>query len=288
MPETVARVKAIILLFTLLCFFPAAAWAQTIRGKIVEDSTRMPIAGAAVELVGANVTRPITTLSDSAGVFVVRATTAGRYVLQLTHPSYSTVRSDTVALNRGEVILVQLRMGRQAIPLEPLVVTSRGNARHGGFYDRMNRGGFGHYITRTDIDNRPGAGRTTDLLQGVAGVELIPIRRGRGSSTANIIAMRGAGLRCPPAIYINGAPVRQIGESGVDDLLSPNILEAIEVYRSSAGTPPQFQQPGTCGAVAFWTRQGGEEEFAKFNWKRVGIAAGVGAVMLLLASFITK
>jgi hypothetical protein len=268
----------------VLIFFCGRATAQTVRGVVVEDSTRTPIHGATVELVAANLTKVATTLTDTAGAFVLRANAPGKYTLQLAHPSYASNGSDTIALGSGEVLMVQLRMGRQAIKLAPVVVTSRGNARVGGFYDRLQRGGFGTYITRADIDKRPGAHRATDLLQGVAGVELTPIRRGRGSSMANIISMRGSGRRCPPAIFINGAPMRQIGDSGVDDFLTPNSLEAIEVYRGAGGTPGEFQQPGTCGAVVFWTRTGAGEDAEKFSWKRIAFAGGVVALIVLVVT----
>ena len=266
-----------------LCVLPAQG--QTVRGTVVEDSTRMPIKGATVELIGANAVKAGTILTDSAGGFLLRATTSGKYTLQLSHPSY-TASSDTISLATGEVLMLQLRMGRQAIPIAPLLVKSRGNARLGGFYDRMQRGGFGHYITRAEIEKRPGASRTTDLLQGVPGVELIPIRRGRGTPMANIISMRGAGRGCQPAIFINGAPMRQIGESGVDDFLTPSGIEAIEVYRSSAGTPAQFQYPNTCGAVVFWTRTVGETDAEKFNWRRVALAGGVLAAIVLIVNIV--
>jgi hypothetical protein len=275
-------VKALFLLFVLS--YGTQAEGQTVRGIVIEDSTRSPIHGAAVELVAANLTKVGTTITDTAGAFVLRATAPGKYTLQLTHPSYATSGSDTISLAAGEVLMVQLRMGRQAIVLAPVVVTSRGNARLGGFYDRMQRGGFGHYITRADIDKRPGAHRASDLLQGVPGVELIPVRRGRATSGANIISMRGNGRRCPPAIFINGAPLRQIGDSGADDFVTPNSLEAIEVYRSSGGTPAEFQQPGTCGAVVFWTRTGAEEDAEKFNWKRIAVAGGVIAFIVLIVT----
>jgi hypothetical protein len=268
----------------LLCAWPVQA--QTVRGIIVEDSTRTPIHGATVELVAANLAKVAATLTDTAGAFVLRANAPGKYTLQLAHPSYASNGSDTISLASGEVLMVQLRMGRQAIKLAPVVVTSRGNARVGGFYDRMQRGGFGHYITRTEIEKRPGANRASDLLQGVPGVELIPVRRGRGASMANIISMRGGGRRCPPAIFINGAPVRQMADTGIDDFVAPNMLEAIEVYRSSAGTPSQFTIPNTCGAVVFWTRTGAEEDAEKFSWKRIALAGGVIAFIVLIVTVV--
>jgi hypothetical protein len=108
------------------------------------------------------------------------------------------------------------------------------------------------------------------------------VTRGRGASLTYLVATRGAGARCGPALFVNGAPLRQYTDSGIDDFISPNAVEAIEVYPSAAATPAPFQLPNTCGAVAFWLRTGQEEGSSRMTWKRVGIGVGVAGALLLL------
>ena len=67
-------------------------------------------------------------------------------------------------------------------------------------------------------------------------------------------ASQGFGEPCAsPDIYLDGAVVQ--GGFFLNDLLNPDQIEGIEVYRSTTTTPPQFQKPGsTCGSIVIWTR----------------------------------
>lgn len=268
------------LLVLLLTAAPAVAEAQTLRGTVVEERDRAKIAGAALELITREGGTAGRTTSDSAGDFVLRASRAGVFRLHVSHPSYALVSTDSIALGPGENLAVELRMGRRAIPLEPLVVTARSQARSGGFYDRLRQPGFGRFITRADIEARPAAIRTTDLMRGVPGVEIVPVRRGRGGSTVNMIMTRGGAGRCEPTIVLDGAPIRQLPESGIDDFLKPAMLDGVEIYTSTAGAPPHLQvSSNSCGLIAFWTRTG-TSEGGKPSWKK--IAAGAAAVVVML------
>jgi hypothetical protein len=270
----------------LCLLFPAALTAQTLRGVVLEDNTRYRVAAATVELIDASARVHASASTDSLGIFVLRSERPGRFMIRLSHLSYVPLSSSPIDLETGEVVLVELRMGRSAIPLEPLVVTSIGTARLGGFYERRQNSPLGYFITRADIEKRPGASRATELLQGVPGIRLIPIQRGRGASLTYLIATRGAGGRCGPAIFINGGPLRQYTDSGVDDFLTASVIEAIEVYASAGSTPALFQQPNTCGAVVFWLRTGQEEGASRMTWKRLGVGLAVaGALLLLFANF---
>lgn len=270
------------LLSLLLWQLPAAGSAQTVRGTVVEDGPRTPIRGASVELLRGADAAALGTVTDSSGAFVLRATRAGTYRVRLTHPSYATMTSDTLAIGPGESLVVELRMGRQAIPLEPLVVTAQGNARHGGFYQRQRQPGLGRFITRTDIDARPGAYQTTELLRGIPGVEIVPVRRGRGGAVTNMIMTRGGMGRCEPVVVLDGTPIRQFPDSGIDDFLKVDMIEGVEIYTSTAGAPPQFMTANNaCGVVAFWTRTGGSDG-EKLTLKRLLMAVGVAAGLVLL------
>lgn len=272
----------------LVCALSVFAWAgvvtplcaQTVRGVVVETVTNDAVSGAALDLVGRD-GRSVRAVSDSTGAFVLRAQGSGRYVVHASHPGYATVQSDTISLAVGEMIAVQLRLSTQAIPLSPLVVTRRGNARLGGFYDRMANPGGGYFLTRLDLDRQPGSARITDALQTIPGVRVTPIVRARGAANATHVTLRSGGGRCSPAIFIDGTPVRQLVDSGIDDLLQPGQVEGVEIY-SGSGAPAQFTRPDACGALIFWTRTGAEEQGTRFSWKRVGVGAVLGIAMILM------
>ena len=71
--------------------------------------------------------------------------------------------------------------------------------------------------------------------------------------------------------------VQQTTESGIDDLLRPDMLEGVEVYTGSAGLPSQFSAPDACGAVLFWSRSHGGET-APWKTRLLAAAAGLGLV----------
>lgn len=269
------RVRVLVLSGLLLA--PAAAQSQMIHGVVMEDSTREPITGASVELLGLNGNTSLRTQTGSGGAFLLRPRSAGRFIVRLTHPSYAAVDSDTLSVERDETIAIELRMARTAIPLEPLVVIARRHNRLAGFYDRLQRPGSGRFLTRADLEVRPGA-RATDLLRGMPGIEIVPVRRGLSAATVSLITMRGGSGRCSPTIYIDGIVAKQFVESGVDDFLTPEMLEGMEIYTSSAGAPSPISAQDSCGVVAFWTRS---DSLGKWSWLK--LAAGAGAFVLMVA-----
>lgn len=280
----------------LLLLAPATAPSQTIRGVVVEDGTRMPIVGADVQLTTSSGRNVATAQTDSVGGFVLLPRRSGSFAVRLRHLSYVFADSVVVAVRPGEAIEIELRMGRTAIPLEPVVVTVRGNARLAGFYERMRQPGFGQFVTRADIEARRGTIRATDLLRAMPGIEIITV--GLGGSDRDpppppgtpretmprvaLITMHRAGGPCEPAIFIDRLEIRQFKDAGIDDFLKPEMLEGFEVYPRSAGAPVEFVEPNTCGVVAFWTRSATGEEEGKWSWKKLAAAAGSFLLMVTL------
>jgi hypothetical protein len=254
---------------------PGLLAAQTVKGVVVEEGSRTPVRGATVELTPRQGGSPVRTDTDSLGAFRQHVGKPGVYLLRLTHISYAQV-SDTVSVGKEETVQLELHVSQAAIPLQPLVVTARARDPYEGFYERSRRGGFGRFLTREEIERRS-ALRVTWLLEGMPGVQIVRVPLGSGMFT-NLIATRGGALgHCFPMIYIDGMPMRQMAESGVDDYLLPQTLEGVEIYPSQAGVPAQFLTLDACGVVAFWTRK---PPPGRWSWWRFG--AGVGGFLLLV------
>jgi hypothetical protein len=266
-----------ILLVSALLAVPVPLLAQTVRGVVVEDATRVPIAGALVELVTPAGERLAAAQTTGDGAFQLRLRRPASFIVQLSHLAYATVHSDTISAAAGEVLTVEVRMDRTVIPLEPLVVTARRDSRLSGFYERQQRPGFGRFITREEIERQPAMYRTTDLLRMMPGVEIV--RAGNAAVPVHLIAMRGGTGRCLPTIYLDGSIVRQFEFSGVDEMLSPSMIEGVEVYTGIGGAPASLAPRGNCGVVAFWTRSG---ERGRWSWKRLAAGVGVVGLMILL------
>jgi hypothetical protein len=263
----------------LACMFvalPASGHAQAIRGVVMEDGSGDPISGVAIDAIRTDGRISVSVLTDEGGRFFLPVGTPDRYRLRLTHPSYVTTDVQDLRVSRIDTLLVELRMGRTAVPLQPLVVAPPRDARLAGFLERMRRpGGGGQFITQSDIERRPGA-RTTDLLRQLNGVEVIASGPRR---LTNLIRIRG-NTRCDPTIYIDGIVVQQYAESGIDDFLRPEMLAGVEIYTSSTGAPPPITARGDCGVIAFWTR--GVEQGEAWSWRRILIGGGVLLGLLTL------
>ncbi|MGH7502433.1 MAG: TonB-dependent receptor plug domain-containing protein [Longimicrobiales bacterium] len=265
------------LLATGLTLFPLArAEAQVIRGIVVEAGARLPLADVEVALLaGAERDRRSDT-TDSLGVFVITLPRAGIYTLRLSHPSYVTYETGAIEVGTAETVSLEVRLGQNVIPLEPLLVTVQGDARMAGFDQRRRSGGLGRFITREDIEAR-NAARATDLLRGIPGVTIRAVPR----RSASLIEMRGGFGTCRPAIWVDGVLVEQYAGSTPDEFLAPQALEGVEVYTSFANAPAQFIS-GSCGVVLFWTRRGSSDGGAPWRWKRMLVGAGAAALLILL------
>lgn len=268
----------------LMAALPALAdqaGAQIIIGQIFEEGTRAPVAGAQVGLLDPQQRVLANTVSDSMGVFRLRPNEPGSYTIRVEHIAYAAYVSEPLELGAGETLELEIRVGRTVIPLQPLTVTARTSdyGRLAGFYERRRTFSFGRFLTRSDIESRSNS-RTSDMLRTIPGVTITPVRiRARAGPERYMVTMRGgSGRGCEPALYIDGVRVRQAAETTIDDMLSIDALEGVEVYTSSAGAPPQFTESGTCGVILFWTRQG--EAGEKFSWKR--LLAGVGILAAII------
>jgi hypothetical protein len=73
------------------------------------------------------------------------------------------------------------------------------------------------------------------------------------------------------------------GES-LDDFVSTDNLEGIEIYRNRMEMPPEYVGIGHCGAIVFWTRDGASGQ--RFGLWRF-LAAG-GALLGMVVLFVVN
>ncbi len=262
-----------------LLVMPIAARAQTITGVVVEDSTRTPIPAAYVALVTEDGRVAATAHSGEKGDFVLLPRRSGEFLLRVSHPSYVELDSLLLTVEPGAALVLEVRLGRAATPLEPLLVTVRSDTRAAGFYERTANATFGTFITRADIDARGGISNATDILRGIASIELQPHRSTFTMATqpaVYYVTMQAPANRCMPAILVDGLEVQQ----PIDDFLTADMIEGAEVYPRSTGAPTEWGAENACGIVAFWTREfEGDDEW---SWKRLGAGAGALGIMSLI------
>jgi hypothetical protein len=262
-----------------IVLLPAAVHGQAVRGVVVADASHTPIPGMRVELLAGDSTVRASTMTGNAGWFQLSTGSAGRFFLRASHPEYTATGMLAVSVQEHEIVTVVVSVDISAIPLEPILVTSRSFDRLSGFRQRAAHGGLGRYILRADIERFVGA-RPSDLLRTVPGVRIESIRDRSGFSS-DVVLMRSPGELCAPTLYVDGMRVIHGAGFDIDDLITTETVEGVEIYSSHATAPLEFHVPrDACGVIAFWSRPAPP---GRLTWKRAGVGALLATLIVLLA-----
>ncbi|HUP18700.1 MAG TPA: carboxypeptidase regulatory-like domain-containing protein [Gemmatimonadota bacterium] len=108
-PRFIAGVAAV-----LLAAAPAAS--QSIHGRLTEEGSGVPVAGAFVVLLDVSKAQRDVALTDADGRFIVVAPAAGRYVIGVDRIGYLSTSSDPIELEAGRV--VQYHLSTLVAPVE--------------------------------------------------------------------------------------------------------------------------------------------------------------------------
>lgn len=275
----------------LLVGGPGLAFAQGVLGLVVDSTGRQPVAEAAVSLVAADQRVAARATTDQAGRYQLSVASPGWYHLEIQRVGFRRYASAPFELKRGVRRGIETRLAALPVELDPIEVTESAPAERPsltrvGFYERQ-RSDFGRFITRDEIAERQ-ARRFTELMGMVPGVRVLP---GVGGAGRYGLQLRGSRISeggvCQPRVYVDGlvmirgdaeprvqkrgvpgdpaatevaAETVEHDEIAVDDLVLPDDIEGIEVYRSSAQVPARFGGSSTvtqCGVIVIWTRRGG-------------------------------
>jgi hypothetical protein len=61
---------------------------------------------------------------------------------------------------------------------------------------------------------------------------------------------------CMVKVYLDGVQVRDLFDLPIDNLISPSLVHAVEVYRRASELPAEFGgSDARCGVAAIWTRR---------------------------------
>jgi hypothetical protein len=257
-----------------------------IRGRVVDDSTGVPIAGAHVLLPGTK----RTTRTDSAGRYEFAGLAPETTLVMVAAPGFAT-DSTTVAVRNRLVVNLEIRLAYERVNVLRLVdpqplpkVTTEAVApdtrgRMEEFYARK-LAGMGRFVDRETLakwENR----RTGDLFATVGSVQVKTggmkawISNGRASDAScvfcrnpNMFAIvseadfaAGARPACYMDVWLDGNRVYQFGMDPPQPLfdvngLAPSTIEGIEVYVGAAQIPARYntQVSSGCGVILIWTR----------------------------------
>ena len=219
-----------------------ALQAQTGTGTISGVVTRLvggsAIEGARIELLGTT----YLTVTSRRGEFAFRGLEPGRYVIQASAIGYGTLVAE-LDLKPRETIELEFQAEVSTIQL-PDVEVKEGPRLPPEFVRRSQEGG-GRYLSRADIERRPGAAHVADLLRTFPGVRV------NCRTFPCTVAFTRATRNCQPAFFLDGMQT----ESAALMLQPAREVDGIEVYSGLAEMPPELRgRSGACGAFVVWTR----------------------------------
>lgn len=222
---------------------PHATRAQAtagIAGQLLDRASRLPLAGAAITVLGT----PVLLRSTATGQFAHAGLKPGTYVMQARALGYAP-GSWVIDLAERETLSVVIELDAVAIALPGVTVEAAGGGQRGmaGFLQRR-AARRGVYLTEEDF-KRADAARLSDVLRNVSGVRLTCRFSG--------CRVRMARDNCQPDFFVDGHSA-----NNSTNLEMPMVgVIAIEVYRTITETPVEFLRgANTCGTIVIWTRSG--------------------------------
>jgi len=219
---------------------PKPLGTAQLNGTVVGADGK-PLEGAQVYLVGA----AVGARADSRGVFHLTGLPAGTQTVEVRQLSYSPKRY-TVDLSPARESRLNAVMDAKAQVLGTVTVEGKASSNIPGFDERAKRG-LGTFLTRDEIEKRQSV-LTTDLFRTIPGLSV-------GFDGTNYIVQSSRGQGCQVQWYLDGAPFDN-SQNDLDQMIRPDDIEAVEVYKSPSEVPVQFQgHNGSCGTILVWTKR---------------------------------
>jgi len=223
---------------------PAPLGSAVLTGRVTSTEGK-PLEGAMVLLLGTQ----LSARSNADGAFRLIGLPAGTQSVEVREIGYSPKRF-AVDLSPRRPSTLAATLDERTTVLKTMEITAKRGSEIAGF-DQRKKTGLGYYMDRDQIE-KSAAISTTDLFRQVPGLTVA--WDGQGYQI-QVNRTTNAGM-CPVAYYIDGSPFLSLGDD-IDQIVRPEDIAAIEVYKSSAETPMQFQgsDGGPCGTIVIWTKR---------------------------------
>ena len=248
--------------FVLALLFTAtiAAEAQTgtVRGQVVDEGTRQPLAGAQIFIPDTR----LGALTNASGAFLLVNVPEGTHQLRVQMIGYGG-QSQTVVVAAGETATADFELGQSAIALDEIVVTGAGAAT-----EKRKLGNTVGTINEAAIETAP-VNTVAEVLQGrEPGVTGLPGGGLVGEGAK--IRIRGSSSLTQsnePIVYVDGVRVDTYGGFGPEvsaggggspsrlDDINPDAIERIEILKGAAAAT-LYGTEASNGVIQIFTKSG--------------------------------
>jgi hypothetical protein len=242
--------------------------AQTLAGRVVDAGSAQAVPQVQVTATNEDGRAAGRVLTDTEGRFTLPLRNAGTYRLSAERAGYQATLTQAVDVGPRDTVEVEVRLSSEALRVEPLTVTARRQPQRRvaldgvGFYSREAIG-LGRFLHREDLERQHNQ-NVVQILDRLPGT--IKVRVGRGTNAEAIVfqrssnagaiirAQRGQAAHCLPKVYLDGTPMFY-DEGGLNSMVEPESLEAVEVYGSTSQVPAQYNADASCGVILMWSRK---------------------------------
>jgi hypothetical protein len=217
----------------------ATALADTPKGSArlggtVRDGAGQPVIGATIRVIGT----AASTRSDERGAYLLTGLPAGSREVEVRRLGYG--------IARGPTTLQSEQRSRLDVVLDRVATLESFNVvghrwRYAEFEARRKEALDGRFLDEDEI-RKLNLNSTVDYVNKLPGFRAVHVRWGE----VKIVSMSDPG--CSPVVLVDDLPVYNMIELPI-----PSALGALEVYRGTAGAPPEHRSP--CGTIIFWTRR---------------------------------
>jgi hypothetical protein len=271
-------------LLLLVLLGAAPVHAQTLRGVVVDDSTKRPLQGATVTLLnnrGVDLKKP-PVRTDTLGRFTIHAGEMGRYQVRVQRIGYQPLTSQNINFSfGGQVHNVTLNMSPTATKLGTVIITGTTRLTN---TELMSAVGF-------DLRKSKGEGKFLDsaglaeygkqpaawLLE--SNKVLYGLEFTMGANGFEVIRMLRGSAFCTPEVWIDGFQANPNTVVGRLSGLGADQIYGVEVYNGLQLPPPSLggeigslganlRPAQRCGALAVWSKAYAAEMKAKADAKK--------------------
>jgi iron complex outermembrane receptor protein len=228
----------------------------TIRGRVTDESSQLPLRGATVRL-GAQVTE---TRVD--GGYLLTAVPAGTDTVRVSMIGYAPL-AQAVTVAGGQTVDVDFALTAQAVNLAEVVVIGYGEQRQGNIAGAVTNVTAGEFNTGRIVSPQ-------ELIQNkVAGVQVVENTEPGGRTAIRIRGPTSTNASSEPLYVVDGLPIGTGGgiTVGRDPLnfLNPEDIASITVLRDAAAAAI-YGTNAANGVVLITTKRGQQGQGPEFEY----------------------